>query len=608
MSLWGAGVDSDLVKKYTHDGRFRVLSDREKAVMKKQFIELAPAKNPIKKIEIALESGVLVEYLVDTGVITRGNVYDIDVDVEKRQFILDYLDYKEGGKAEEIKVYLMAKDEESFNKVKENLEGCELIDIKPVLNFDDLKITLGSSGGAVIVVGDNITDEQRTDVQVLYDIVESEKVEGVVFLDAVGILQDAGCVYRIPEVLGKYVKMAFNKNWDILKSACDISKDKENEGEIAEIVEVAEEERAEGEDEEIGVLGVDEEDAKIGGRYTDEDVKKAIDRALEVEASRYQGSIDSLKEIIDLKESQINSLKERLDVALEQVDKLRESLRGSREELQNKSLELKELIKENVELKEVKVLYEAIIDDYKELKEFKKESEGIIEVLKEEYEAKISEYIKIADNAEKSVKELKKAFDDYYDKTDGEGVDFTAVIRSPLGYFRVIGEPRFFYSMLKYLIIYLRSCGKKVLLLSFRDVGFYFKPFLADWVEINQVESEIDLENSDHKVYVQKAGKKESILIEGLAERYDVVLVLDYRLGENVLVTGPRMKEVFVVKEGKDIERLGAFGKDIVCEDKDYSVIDISFDESMSRFTNERVKAMFYQKRVKDWVQGLMEG
>lgn len=594
--LWGAGLAEDCEVKYTPDGRFRVLSDKEKEMLKKEFLEIPPVKNPIKKIELALDRGLPVEFLVDTGVIDDEKVYDIDIDAEERQFIIDYIKYKKDPEysSEYASIYLAVKNIGVFEDVVEGLEGCDFLNIKPVIDFNDVKKVLSSVSDVVVVVGEGLSEEQKANIVSLHDIVESKNISKVKFIDSDGFLGEGENVYKL-DIKGKYIRMAYNKKWDLIKNISN-SDTLEEEVEQGVKEDITEQEGSVEED-----VGYDSEEIGDSEKVEDEE-------CVEVDESgkKFREEKEKLEELVCLKDKQIKSLEEQLGMSLDQVSNLRKSLKEAREELRGVAVELEGISEENTQLKEVKILYETIIDDYKELKNLEENYDELVKNIKDECEVRVDEYRKIAENAERSFRELKKSFDDYFESMEsGVDIDFTVVTKAPVLYFRIIREPRYFYSMLKYLRVMLKSMGKKVLLLAVKDVGYYCLPYFDDWVEIDEIEEEVDLINSDDKVYVKDVSKKESLKLESLLGKYDFIIVLDYMLREKAVVRGVKTEEVFVIKDNRQRKDLME-GNKVLSEDAEESFIDISHNEKMAEFTNEKVKELYYRKRISPWLKGFL--
>lgn len=78
----------------TEDGRFVLIDKNTSDILKQIMVKLPPQTSHSKRVKEALKVGVPIEYMVETGIITADNVYELDVDIDTLNYICDYMEYK----------------------------------------------------------------------------------------------------------------------------------------------------------------------------------------------------------------------------------------------------------------------------------------------------------------------------------------------------------------------------------------------------------------------------------------------------------------------------------------------------------------------------------
>ena len=559
-----------------------------------------PAINHKEKVEKAINDyNIPIEYLVDTEIIKYNDfLYVYEISTDKLQYILDYLTYKKIKIAPEAvkNICVVTSKEEIYNRVEEIVKN---------MNDEGIHITKDvhkCTGVPALFIASNDTEDKVLNVIntnngiVIY--VGSCDCTGIYCVDELNedvfneIKKGNLSIFANKNDTERQLKENINKNdterqlnGDINKEELEVSNTEENSKEnLAKTDDIQLESLQDLEEPKI-ILTESQLNAKL------KNVKDTLNAKLKNVEDKLNKEIKKLTELLQIKEESIELLEQRIYSYEEQAKKAVETIKNLKKEIQKLNINLTDEINKNNEIKKYKDLYLSIIDEYNELKEYKQNTDNKIEELKDYYELKIEEYKKLKERAEQANKELERNFDDFY-VTDSSDKTFSIHINKPVIYYKILGEPKYFYSMLRYLYMVLKVKYKKVLTIAFKNINDFDYSW-EDWWQTTEDVSYI--EKYDNKLLLQKLNYDNKNLLEGLITEYNVILVIDYLMNKTDFIIGDKVFKYNVVRDKKHAEVLNVDG-DIISEDEGV----LKYSEDMSKYTNKKVKMAFYEERLSE--------
>ena len=614
------------------------------------FTTLPPSTKKHGRLIYALNSGIPVEYFIDTGVINENNITDLellDLTMEQKNKFIDYMEYKKNKTAEitsedensnrdinkKINVCILTDESLEYEKIKEKFKKHDDIGIYNAYSEKTIQDIMGIDK-LIFLAEKNVREHLSDYIKLIQEVVRNSDLD-IKFIDLGDSLDEDNNTYVIEELNEEFIRHIKDSIWETEEEVeeqedIDVVDEIEEQEEIEEIEEVEEQE----EQDEIDVVDEIEEQEdndkfnelnkelknqetqyklQINNEEQEEILKlnKHIDELkaelieLQQDIINKQKDIETNMEIIQLKDTQINTFKEKLNFVQEQYKNSVTVLKMTRDKLSDVNSNLLETREENRSLREIEDKYNKIKDEYIELKHYKENQDEIVRGIKDEYELKIQEYINIAKASEESFKELQDSFTDFYEGADVyEDIHYCVKSNVPTLYFKILSEPRFFYSFIKYIRTKFKKERKKLLTIAFKEISKYEKGLWEDWVEIRSVEDVTDIENYDNKILVNNVGKLEVNRLQKYTEDYDVIVVLDFTNKEKNYMDNHKLVEIFTVSKSKLIKDCDISGN--ILTEGEGSVVDINYDPQVEKYTNEKVKQRFFEKRYNPWLEKVL--
>jgi len=527
-------------KKENIENQYLELTDEEIRDYRIKYLKLPPTTYARERVKQGIESGIPLEFFVDTGIVTEKNLYELDFESEFLKKFLDYIRFKNNDEVQEEYVEV---DTEIYEEKNED----------------------------VAETAENTGEIEETE-QVSSKIDEEDKTEDKSDSDDV--------VARAIEELGKEINIEKDKTKDV--------QDKE-ENYVEKHKEVVNKE-AVFRQEDIDLL---REELNHSHRVKIKSLEDKFKKEIELLEKDLATKTDHIRAL----ENKINSLIENNNGTLNRLSELRKEVAGYMEEISALNSEI-------YNLKNIKAKYDSIKDDYIKYKEFYETHSQVIRDMEDRHNKEISEYIERVNKAEKAYEEIQKLFHEFYTEGTQEIAYYTSSTSKNTIYFRMFGEPKYFYTMCRYLRQIIKNKDLRLLTVVFKEVNRFESKLWEDWIDLKDIDSVKDTVNYDDKVITGRMDRVKSAKLDGLLENYDFVIVLDFILDEKLQIDSPKIEVINVLKNNKQKDYLDISGK-IVSED-DHEVIDLSHDETMTRITNERVKLLFYSKRLNGWLEEVL--
>jgi len=527
-------------KKENIENQYLELTDEEIRDYRIKYLKLPPTTYARERVKQGIESGIPLEFFVDTGIVTEKNLYELDFESEFLKKFLDYIRFKNNDEVQEEYVEV---DTEIYEEKNED----------------------------VAETAENTGEIEETE-QVSSEIDEEDKTEEK--------SDSADVVARAIEELGKEINIEKDKTKDV--------QDKE-ENYVEKHKEVANKE-AVFRQEDIDLL---REELNHSHRVKIKSLEDKFKKEIELLEKDLATKTDHIRAL----ENKINSLIENNNGTLNRLSELRKEVAGYMEEISALNSEI-------YNLKNIKAKYDSIKDDYIKYKEFYETNSQVIRDMEDRHNKEISEYIERVNKAEKAYEEIQKVFHEFYTEGTQEIAYYTSSTSKNMIYFRMFGEPKYFYTMCRYLRQIIKNKDLRLLTVVFKEVNRFESKLWEDWIDLKDIDSVKDTVNYDDKVITGRMDRVKSAKLDGLLENYDFVIVLDFILDEKLQIDSPKIEVINVLKNNKQKDYLDISGK-IVSED-DHEVIDLSHDETMTRITNERVKLLFYSKRLNGWLEEVL--
>ena len=165
-----------------------------------------------------------------------------------------------------------------------------------------------------------------------------------------------------------------------------------------------------------------------------------------------EGEVKTLKEVIKLKDKQLLDSKNRYELMRDQNRNLTTALKISKDKFTDVNETLFKTNEENRRLRIIQDKYNSIKDEYIELKQFKIDQDIILDSVKTKYEMKLQEYKNMVKVSEESFKELQESFNEFYEGSNtNQNTKHVVDIITPTVYLKIIDEPRYLKSFIRYL-------------------------------------------------------------------------------------------------------------------------------------------------------------
>lgn len=639
---------------------FYVLEKEHIEKYREIFTTLPPSTKKHGRLVYALSSGIPVEYFVDTGVINENNITDLellDLTMEQKNKFINYVEYKKNkttgvvskGKSsnrdenKKINICILTDESVEYEKIKEKFKNYDDIGIYNAYSEKTIQDIMGIDR-LIFLAEKNVREHLSEYIKLIQEVVRNSDLD-IKFIDLGNNLDEDNNTYIIEELSEEFIRHIKDNIWEEQdeidtveeQEKIEVEKEKVEEEEEKVRVEEVTDNEIEKQDKINVVDEIEEQEVieEINDKFEElnEELKNQetqyklqINNEEQEEILKLNKHIDELKaelielqqdiinkqkdietnmEIIQLKDTQINTFKEKLNFVQEQYKNSVTVLKMTRDKLSDVNSNLLETREENRSLREIEDKYNKIKDEYIELKHYKENQDEIVRGIKDEYELKIQEYINIAKASEESFKELQDSFTDFYEGADVyEDIHYCVKSNVPTLYFKILSEPRFFYSFIKYIRTKFKKERKKLLTIAFKEISKYEKGLWEDWVEIRSVEDVTDIENYDNKILVNNVGKLEVNRLQKYTEDYDVIVVLDFTNKEKNYMDNHKLVEIFTVSKSKLIKDCDISGN--ILTEGEGSVVDINYDPQVEKYTNEKVKQRFFEKRYNPWLEKVL--